>query len=909
MTRIGTMGIVLLLLGAQAAASKEPWAVLPDGEPARDATVEMFTLPTGTGALAAGFAPRIVTSLDESGTLLRVLPELDGAILVVDHPQAAPFVASVVHGLEAPIKLAIGGKLQGMVSGTEDDPIPNARVCAEWRSELRGTGRQRHWRRCATSDEEGSFTVRGLDQASLQVTATARGYLAWSGRAATDTDLDVTLEPGFSVAGRIVGPRDEAIPQASVAIGREASVATDREGHFELNVRSFPVVLEVEASGFRSREVSLAEAPEPGEKVTINLHPGEEVVGILESELGDPIPEARFWVERQESASRHRGRSRRITPSEDGAFRLPLDAPGDYRLTISAAGFRDTRVPSFVVAQGERIDLGPLYLARGGGFEGRVVDELSGEPVAAAQVVALPLGTAPLLRSGSPEPEGATTDSDGQFLIHGLEPGKYELRIRRSGFAALALRRTLTEDETDYLGDLALGLGAEVVGSVRDRKGNPRAQLRVQILDPAATALVPLGETSTDTHGRFRGPRLAVGEYRVQVWGERLLLTQEFSIPRGEDQIELELVTEGTHLLGLVTRGEEPVSGGRIRLQSAWDPGARRGKFILYRPDLGGGLRQVFGAETTVVTAQVGSDGTFTVENAPTGEVKVMYLGRVGDPLVRYIAVPDRPEVAMEIDFGGLRASGRILDANTGLGVPGRIRVLTAWGDQLAAAATDWDGLFTLHDLPPGRYNFEASAKGYQSETLEGVAVRDDRHGLEIPLQPGDEGELLVRLTREDGSAMAGVPVAVLSPSGALAAGLYTDGFGERAFTGLVSGSYFVAWSDVAQGAGVSPALQIVSGEQTVLDEVVPRGGDLVLRCDPQKCGGRPVELLRLWTPSGVDLSPYLSGLSPTLHFSSDGILSLGRLSPGSYIVEIRAGGLELQRRVLVREGVLEIAL
>jgi hypothetical protein len=74
---------------------------------------------------------------------------------------------------------------------------------------------------------------------------------------------------------------------------------------------------------------------------------------------------------------------------------------------------------------------------------GIVLDSASGSPLEASQV---------LLRSSSIlKPYFAFTDKRGSFIIGRVEPGSYELLIRRLGYAPHVERRNLSASVVDTL--------------------------------------------------------------------------------------------------------------------------------------------------------------------------------------------------------------------------------------------------------------------------------------------------------------------------------------------------------------------------------------------------------------------------------------------------------------------------
>jgi TonB-linked SusC/RagA family outer membrane protein len=81
-----------------------------------------------------------------------------------------------------------------------------------------------------------------------------------------------------------------------------------------------------------------------------------------------------------------------------------------------------------------------------GTVRGRVTDEASGQPIAAAQVVVV----------GSANRQGTVTDNDGRYLLRGVAAGRLTLRVLRIGYAARTIEVTVVDDG-EVTADVTLG--------------------------------------------------------------------------------------------------------------------------------------------------------------------------------------------------------------------------------------------------------------------------------------------------------------------------------------------------------------------------------------------------------------------------------------------------------------------
>ena len=124
--------------------------------------------------------------------------------------------------------------------------------------------------------------------------------------------------------------------------------------------------------------------------------------------------------------------SRLVTTDGDGFFHLSDLPSGEYRLTVSRAGFtplvfgqrRPLEAPKTInLSQGQEFTAN-LALIRGGVIHGRVLDAF-GEPIAGTRVQVLRSRMVRGQRRLQSMGPGDQTDDTGGFRIYGLPPGDY----------------------------------------------------------------------------------------------------------------------------------------------------------------------------------------------------------------------------------------------------------------------------------------------------------------------------------------------------------------------------------------------------------------------------------------------------------------------------------------------------
>jgi hypothetical protein len=124
--------------------------------------------------------------------------------------------------------------------------------------------------------------------------------------------------------------------------------------------------------------------------------------------------------------------SRKSHTDFSGAFRLPLDKPGPYRVEAKKPGYSAPTAGGSSYREVTLTTESPLaevkmYLAQPGRITGLVVNEETAKPVARLHLRAVRKSAI----WGGFEPGGtpATTDSEGQFAVTGLAPGEYAVEI------------------------------------------------------------------------------------------------------------------------------------------------------------------------------------------------------------------------------------------------------------------------------------------------------------------------------------------------------------------------------------------------------------------------------------------------------------------------------------------------
>jgi hypothetical protein len=338
-----------------------------------------------------------------------------------------------------------------------------------------------------------------------------------------------------------------------------------------------------------------------------------------------------------------------------------------------------------------------------GRISGRVVTADSGRPVKRARVF---VNAAEL-----PGGRGVLTDDSGIFDFTELPAGRYTLTVSKSGFVSLSYgqRRPLQAGTPLQLADgeqlkgiqFQLPRGGVIAGRVLDEDGEPVPGAMVRVMRyqylQGDRRLTPAGTAQTDDRGQYRVWGLMPGDYYVNAL---------------------------TRLPGFGGRGFPagppggPGGGGR---------GGGRG-----------GVADAIGAlaGANVATLFGGTDDQEQVNYAPT-----YYPGVTSVNEARAITIGVSQEVG-EINVAlqlvrTARIAGRVTNPDGTPTTAGNVNLMpdnaVGRGGQIGSnygGRIQWDGAFTIANVPPGRYVLRA--RGDDTETPQFATLAISVNGADM---------------------------------------------------------------------------------------------------------------------------------------------------------------------------------
>lgn len=484
-----------------------------------------------------------------------------------------------LQGIE--VVLTPGAVLAGRVLSPAGQPVPGAEVSllpeGSATVSLLSVG-------AVLSDEQGRYRLEGISPGTHAVRAEHEEYRPVQRRLdvqAGANTLDLTLEPGAALSGRVVDPLGAPVAGARVFL-RPRSDESPRglpddtsgpDGSFTLpGLADGTYRLLAEREGFaRSREGQ--EVVVAGRSVTgieIQLTPGGAIVGQL---LGLDFTELSQVQVRTDA-----GQTGRILP--DGSYRIDDVEPGQQRVVAALSGGSRQAEGQVALEPGASEARLDLDFGKGLKLTGRVLR--NGEPLAGEGV--LLSGTERAGRWGD-------TDLEGRFRFEGLDAGRYILQVvSRRGEPRHKEEMEIAADRDVLIELSAASISGRVVDAA-DR--SPIANARVVLAAPEAER-APNGpfpaEALTDSRGVFQLRDVAEGSWKVRA------LVADYAPAEADVQVAgapvdgLELAvraTEGVTLEVLLPTGSPP---GAVRV-TLLDPGGRVVSSETYTPGEGGRMR------------------------------------------------------------------------------------------------------------------------------------------------------------------------------------------------------------------------------------------------------------------------------------------------------------------------------
>jgi len=523
------------------------------------------------------------------------------------------------------------------------------------------------------SGADGTFTLR-LQEGKYDLYVTARGYAPATLRArevsAGTKPLEIELDAGVEISGRVTrgGAPVEGVTIFTIGSDAIPPVQTGGDGAFVIQDLA-PGQLML---SFRKPEAfvsAMRAVTAPARDVDVELPAGGRVAGrVIDKATQQPMKAFEAGVAQTHGRVMAPPDMRGFT-SEDGTFAIDAVPAGAQTLVVNAPGYR-AGMTSVKVENGASVDNLEVALEKGVRVTGHVTGP--GRRSVAGALVMLDPGEsmqAALLQS-------TETDADGTYELDDLAPGEITLVFSSDGLLEAHRSVTLSGPSTEV--DVELKAGESISGIVVTGDGAPVAEADVRAAGASAR---------TDAAGTFVLEGLPPGHYDVGAGksGYQPAVVRDVVIP-GARAIRLVLERGGV-IAGRVT-GLAPAE-----LRSA----------VVFASSSSGNA-----------TATVNDDGSYRMEGAPLGTVRVS--ARTGE-LTHTRAAPAQalqvePGVVAAADFdftSDITIRGRI--SRGGAAVPSANVLFVPKGSGLRAAraTADTAGRYEIAGVDRGSYTVAVS--------------------------------------------------------------------------------------------------------------------------------------------------------------------------------------------------------
>ncbi len=704
------------------------------------------------------------------GAAITAVPETGGALETTSGPQGswqlslAPGTWTLSAAKEgyspgAPLQLVLapGGSQSGITLQLQANPCTVSGMVSDGSQGLSGATISNGSVE-AQSEWDGSYTLT-LPAGSQTLEAWRSGYSS-GGSVTVDLSpgqsidgLDFLLGPNAATVSGLVSSEGSPVAGASVILdagGQPIVRTSDAGGAFTISAPPGQYQLHAEKEGMEA-SAPLPLTLGPGQSlpdVGLELTPSSALIsGLVRSDgagLRDVLIVASSGLGDFSTGS-----------ALSGSWALQLPAGASWTVTVSKSGYDgDTAVTPTLASGGSwthdfDLTLQPAVLG------GLVVDD-QGYPVVGAEVFA---------QGPGPSVSGHT-DATGRFEL-GLEPGSIFLSIDEPGYSSYETNLSLSAGVNEH--DVVLDARfATLSGTVRDEGGAP----------VSGAALVAAGAESggsaiSDANGDYLFPRLVAGSYTIDAnaagfepIGLELLLAQDENATQDFDLVALTGVLSGT----IIDNHGAPLAGASVQLRDG---------------DL-------------LVSQQLSdATGAFAFSGLPTDRGLDLSASLAGhsanssNPLAGLVAPLSGLQFILAADDGVIR--GTVVDADSGLPVPGAELTADDGAGYYGQAVSDADGAFIMTDLRVASpYTLSADAPGWSGVTVEGVLADGDERQVALEAAPARIYGTLSSSRSENSWTLPDDSRVRLIPSldSSNEVSVTVNGLGEYALEGLPPGEY-----------------------------------------------------------------------------------------------------------------------
>lgn len=729
-----------------------------------------------------------------------------------------------------------------------------------------------------TTDLEGRYTVPDPSKWANTITVIHRDYAIaaeTSPRTPSDPKMNLTLDTGVALSGRVVG-RDGETPVAGAQIFVDGwRVATSGENGV------FTIAHAPKNWQWVSAKTSALSARRArGGDLTIRLQPSMTFTGMVrDTKTAAPIVGAEVFV-RPPARFDISGAMQSAFSDTKGNFTITDFVPGTYTLAATRPGYTFIATNTSVAAgdKSVRTVLG-TRMAR---VSGMVIDEQN-QPVGGARMTSNPMsGTQGVFgRFMFSERHPAMSAPDGTYAIDVPPESDQRIAANRKGFPpgqSATLRLSDGERKRGVM--ITIPAGIAITGRVTNGDDQPLAGVQV---------------AASESRPSFGGMRFVFGGRQggdddfVQTAADGT-----FSITLKQGRYDL-----GFHRDGFATRvvRSVEVSDATTPLAVTLEPGVSVGGRVTRSGAGVAGVNIMLVGETVRESAETAADGTFVIPDLTPGPL--MLMASKPDELIQHSQPVTAPARDLEIDIPpGGQITGRVIDKETkgpvttfeaGISRTGGGRTVIMMAPHQKPFTAD-DGTFVLDNVPVGAHALIVNAAGYTTATIPSINVEEGKSTAEITVEMDRGARVSGRVTGSDGSALSGVAVRVSAESGrvmnrmpSMAPMAVTDASGEYAIEAVETGERTLSFDRT----GYVPFQKTVdiTGRQARVDAQLSNGVRVIGTVVTE--GGAPIADAHVAARSASGTGSNWSGVRS----DQNGTFEFEAMEPGRYTFHARKEG------------------
>jgi uncharacterized GH25 family protein len=623
------------------------------GQPMTRASISAIPVQGGQNSQSQG------SGLDRDGKF-KIQGLLAGAYRLEVHPYDSYSRSSGSQQQGTEVTLAEGEKVTGVrvvyeevdgltiagrVTNGAGEPLHNASISAN----MDRGGSYGH----ANTDENGNYTIKGLQEGSYRVFAFHNEYSREeqpSVQAGT-TNVNFVLAGRGTIEGRVIsassgqpvtkfqiGAFPGQINLSSPGMYGNLTAFVDPQGNFRLtNVEVGDNYVAVLAEGFAPSQQSIPGVREGStvSGVLFKLEPGATIEGLVIDRSGQPVANARIYLGDAPNDQWRIDRETVATSDAGGRFEIASLGPDVSVVSAAHSDYAPGSAP-VSVAPGGTAQV-TIKLGGGGTIEGRVT--IAGKP-AVGQSVHIQR------QDGGGRPSSAQTDNNGMYSIKGIAEGEVMVmaNVRQGESSRNAHQQAIVAEDQVTIVDFDFAGGNATVEGYVTIDGQPVTQGHVSA---AVTGSVESFNGQVDGNGYYRLEGMLAGSVTLRVsyqasendWQTRAAQINALDGRVTRHDFE---VTAGATITGAVSGGN---ADGRVFVVIV------RGNMQITTIDQG-----FWQANQHLIAgnAMVQPDGTFRAGGMEAGDYTVLAVGMPSEPS------PDMTNARIATQFVRVAGEGEV---------------------------------------------------------------------------------------------------------------------------------------------------------------------------------------------------------------------------------------------------------